>query len=58
MSSLYSMDPSGNRCWRYWVLDIHIFINGSLKHQDAVAEALEGGASVVGSQQVHIEFTI
>ena len=58
MSSPYSMDPGGNRCWRYRVLDIHIFINGSWKYQDAVAEALEGGASVLGSLQVHMELTI
>ena len=57
MSSPYSVDPGGNRCWRYRVLDIHIF-NGSWKYQDAVAEALEGGASVLGSLQVHVEFTV
>ena len=56
MSSPYSMDPGGNRSWRYRVLDIHIFINGSWKYQDAVAEALEGAGSVLGSLQIHMVF--
>ena len=57
MSTPYSMYPGGNRCWRYRVLDIHIFINGSWKYQDAVIEALEGAASILECLQVHIEVT-
>lgn len=58
MSNPYSMDPGGNRCWRYRVLDIHVFINGSWKYQDAVVEALEGAASVLESLEVRMEFAI
>ena len=40
------------------MLDIHIFINGSWKYQDAVVEALEGAASVLESLEVRMEFAI
>ena len=42
MSSPYSRDPAGNRCWRYVVIDIYVMIRGSWVYLECLREALDG----------------
>ena len=42
MSSPYSRDPAGNRCWRYVVVDICVMIRGPWVYLESLREALDG----------------
>ena len=55
MSSPYSRDPAGNRCWRY-VLDICVMIRGPWVYLECLKEALDGAFALgVGFAPFHEE---
>ena len=47
VSKPYSCDPSGNRNWRFRVVDIHVFVHGPPTCRDDVVSTLESSAGVL-----------